>query len=69
MVGKAFIFGKEDLDVTPIEITEDQVPLEISRFEDALIQTRQEIIALQKKIAQDMGTEHGEVFDAHLLVL
>jgi len=34
-----------------------------------LIQTRQEIIALQKKIAQEMGSEHGEVFDAHLLVL
>ncbi|QAT17967.1 phosphoenolpyruvate-protein kinase (PTS system EI component in bacteria) [Candidatus Velamenicoccus archaeovorus] len=69
VVGKAFVFGKEDLDVAPIDITEDQVPLEISRFEDALIQTRQEIIALQKKIAADMGSEHGEVFDAHLLVL
>ncbi len=69
VVGKAFVFGKEDLDVAPIDITEDQVPLEISRFEDALIQTRQEIIALQKKIAVDMGSEHGEVFDAHLLVL
>jgi len=69
VVGKAFVFGKEDLDVAPIGITEDQVPLEISRFEDALIQTRQEIIALQKKIAADMGSEHGEVFDAHLLVL
>lgn len=69
VVGKAFLLGKEDLDVSPVPVTEDQVPLEISRFEDALIQTRQEIIALQKKIAQDMGSEHGEVFDAHLLVL
>ena len=69
IVGKAYIFGKEDLSVEKNEITEDQVPLEISRFEDALIQTRQEIIALQKKIAQEMGSEHGEVFDAHLLVL
>ncbi|MDD5019936.1 MAG: phosphoenolpyruvate--protein phosphotransferase [Candidatus Omnitrophica bacterium] len=69
VVGRAFVFGREDLDVAPVAITEEQVPLEISRFEDALIQTRQEIIALQKKIAQDMGSEHGEVFDAHLLVL
>ena len=69
IVGKAYIFGKEDLSVEKNDITEDQVPLEISRFEDALIQTRQEIIALQKKIAQEMGSEHGEVFDAHLLVL
>ena len=69
IVGKAYIFGKEDLSVEKNDITEDQVPLEISRFEDALIQTRQEIIALQKKIAQEIGSEHGEVFDAHLLVL
>lgn len=69
VIGRAFIFGKEDLDVEKQPIVDDQVPLEISRFEDALIQTRQEIIALQKKIAQEMGSEHGEVFDAHLLVL
>jgi phosphotransferase system enzyme I (PtsI) len=69
VIGKAYIYGKEDLTVDRQPITEDQVPLEISRFEDALIQTRQEIIALQKKIAQEMGSEHGEVFDAHLLVL
>ena len=69
VIGKAYIFGKEDLNVEKNPITEEQVPLEISRFEDALIQTRQEIIALQKKIAQEMGSEHGEVFDAHLLVL
>lgn len=69
VIGKAYVFGKEDLNVEKHSITEDQVPLEISRFEDALIQTRQEIIVLQKKIGQEMGSEHGEVFDAHLLVL
>ncbi len=68
-IGPAYVFGYEDLSVESHPITEGQVPLEISRFEDALIQTRQEIIALQKKIAQEMGVEHGEVFDAHLLVL
>lgn len=69
VIGKAYIYGKEDLGVDKLPITDEQVPLEISRFEDALIQTRQEIIALQRKIAQEMGVEHGEVFDAHLLVL
>jgi phosphotransferase system enzyme I (PtsI) len=69
VVGKAYIYGKEDFVVEKHPITEDQVPLEISRFEDALIQTRQEIIVLQKKISQEMGSEHAEVFDAHLLVL
>ncbi len=69
VIGQAYVFGKEDLDVERQSISDEQVPLEISRFEDALIQTRQEIIILQKKIAQEMGSEHGEVFDAHLLVL
>ncbi len=68
-IGPAYVFGHEDLSVESHPITEDQVPLEILRFEDALIQTRQEIVVLQKKIAQEMGAEHGEVFDAHLLVL
>ena len=69
VIGRAHIFGKEDLDVEKMPINDEQVPLEISRFEDALIQTRQEIVALQRKIAAEMGSEHGEVFDAHLLVL
>jgi Phosphoenolpyruvate-protein kinase (PTS system EI component in bacteria) len=68
-VGPAYILGKEDFIVSPRTIAEKEIPLEIARFEEALIQTRREIIVIQKKIELDMSSEHAEIFDAHLLVL
>ncbi|MBM3252066.1 MAG: phosphoenolpyruvate--protein phosphotransferase, partial [Candidatus Omnitrophica bacterium] len=67
--GQAYLIGKEDLLVAPKKIPEDKVALEIARFEDALIKTRHEILNIQKRISEEMGTEHAEIFDAHLLVL
>lgn len=68
-IGKAYFFGQEDFVITKQPIKEEQIPLEISRFEDALIKTRKEILDLQNKVVKGMGTEHAEIFDAHLLVL
>ncbi|MFH1655412.1 MAG: phosphoenolpyruvate--protein phosphotransferase [Candidatus Omnitrophota bacterium] len=67
--GPAYLFGKEDFAVAPKKIPEDKTAQEIARFEEALIKTRHEILEIQKHIAEEMGTEHAEIFDAHLLVL
>lgn len=69
IVGKAYFMGQEDYTVPRRIITDSQIPLEVSRFEDALINTRREILDLQNKVSNGMGTEHAEIFDAHLLVL
>lgn len=68
-IGKALLFGQEEVNIVKKDITERQVPVEISRFEESLIQTRKEIVDLQRHIAGEMGAEHAEIFDAHLLVL
>ncbi|MBL7129963.1 MAG: phosphoenolpyruvate--protein phosphotransferase [Candidatus Omnitrophica bacterium] len=68
-IGKAYLLGQEDYSVPKRTISEDQIPLEVSRFEDALINTRKEILDLQNEVSKGMGTEHAEIFDAHLLVL
>ncbi|HOX54444.1 MAG: phosphoenolpyruvate--protein phosphotransferase [Candidatus Omnitrophica bacterium] len=68
-IGPAFLFGKEEFRISPRKISEASVALEIARFEEALIKTRHEILEIQKRIAEEMGTEHAEIFDAHLLVL
>lgn len=67
--GKVLLVGREELSVPKRSITKDQIPIEVSRFEDALIQTRREILDLQKQVSKGMGTEHAQIFDAHLLVL
>ncbi len=47
----------------------EEVPAEINRFEAALIATRAELLEMQQRIAQSIGTSDASIFDAHLLVV
>ncbi|MEN8255383.1 MAG: phosphoenolpyruvate--protein phosphotransferase [Verrucomicrobiota bacterium] len=47
----------------------EEVPLEISRFEEALIATHDQIKQIQKQMAEVLGDEHASIFDAHMLVV
>lgn len=67
--GFAFILGKQDFIVPPRAIMEKEIPIEIARFEEALIKTREEILAIQKKMTADFNGLHAQIFDAHILVL
>ena len=69
VVGKAFCLGSEDLEVAKRSIPESKIPKEIARFEDALIKTHKEIVDIQKRISEEMGVRHAQIFNAHLLVL
>ncbi len=68
-IGKVFILDSEAYTVIKREISEKDLPREIARFEDALIQTRQEILGIQERISDQLGIKHAEIFNAHLLVL
>ncbi|MEA3305843.1 MAG: phosphoenolpyruvate-utilizing N-terminal domain-containing protein, partial [Candidatus Omnitrophota bacterium] len=68
-VGKAHLMDSEDVTVSRRSITEDGLSGEISRFQEALIKTRDEILKIKDKISKEMGAEHGEIFSAHLMVL
>lgn len=68
-IGKSLLFDSENLLVPRRTITDDQIPLEVLRFEEALIQTRHQILKIQQRLAEEMGQEHAEIFNAHLLVL
>jgi phosphoenolpyruvate-protein phosphotransferase (PTS system enzyme I) len=60
----------DDLDdVARYHIEPSQIPNEIARFETALVQTRVQILEMQQKIAEAIGTKDAAIFDAHLLVV
>ena len=67
--GFAFILGKQDFIVPPRAIMEKEIPIEIARFEEALIKTCEEILSIQKKMTADFDGLHAQIFDAHILVL
>lgn len=67
--GKVFLFGREQYAITRQVIKDDQIQAEIKRFMDALVQTKNEILDIKKRISEEMGVEHGQIFSAHLLVI
>jgi phosphoenolpyruvate-protein phosphotransferase (PTS system enzyme I) len=68
-IGKALVLKNKELTIPKVKITHDQISREIYRLEEALIETRKEISTLQKKISQEIGFDHGRIFEAHYLVL
>jgi phosphotransferase system enzyme I (PtsI) len=56
-------------EIEPRRIDPSEIPSEIARFESALVQTRMQILEMQQKIAETIGTKDAGIFDAHLLVV
>ena len=67
--GKILLVGKANVPISKRELSQDQVSEEINRLERAFIQTRHEILEVQRQVVANMGTQEGGIFDAHLLVL
>ena len=67
--GKLLVLGKTHHTIGKATLTEAQVSDEVLRLERALVQTRQEILDVQRKVSEAMGAAEGSIFDAHLLVL
>lgn len=68
-IGEVVVFAQEGAAISERVINERDVPLEIARFEEALIKTRHQISELQHKVSAELGEEHASIFDAHLLVV
>ncbi len=64
-----FVLRPEDEEPPSRQIEEWEVPGEIARFEAALVQTREQILEMQTKIAGAIGAKDASIFDAHLLVV
>lgn len=51
------------------EISEEDIPGEITRFEDALIATRNQLDAIRQHVNKAIDERAAAIFDTHLLVL
>ncbi len=67
--GKILVLGRARPAITKLQLTEAAAAEEVDRLEKALVQTRQQILGIQRRVSQSMGAQEGSMFDAHLLVL
>src|SRR3989344_7900345 len=70
VIGKALLFSNDDeYRVEKRAIDSKAIPGEIMRLEDALTRTRAQVLKIKHEISHEMGREHAEIFDAHLMVI
>jgi phosphotransferase system enzyme I (PtsI) len=50
-------------------MSDTELAEEVNRLEKALVETRHQILEVQRQVSQGMGAQEGSIFDAHLLVL
>lgn len=67
--GPVYILSRSENCIPHRKITPEEIGSEMERLERALIQTRQQILDVQRQVEEAMGAEDASIFDAHLLVL
>jgi phosphotransferase system enzyme I (PtsI) len=68
--GKILVLDRpDDTSIPRRELSEAELPGQLRRFEQALTETRHQILEVQGKVSQGMGAQDASIFDAHLLVL
>ena len=67
--GKILVLGRARPNIAQLQLTEAALAEEVNRLERALVQTRHQILEIQRKVSEGMGAHEGSIFDAHLLVL
>lgn len=68
-IGSAFLMDQQDFVVPERLIFDNEIPVEIARFEEAVARTKEEIQLIKEKISAQVGSMDAQIFDAHLLVL
>ena len=68
VIGHAFLLTHDEVRIVERRISEEDIPREIARFEEALMDTRQQIHEIQARVEKAFDRKHAGIFDAHLLV-
>jgi phosphotransferase system enzyme I (PtsI) len=67
--GRVLVLATHDQAIPRIEVSEQDVPAQLHRYEQAMIQTRHQIQEVQRQVSLTMDASEAMIFDAHLLLL
>jgi phosphotransferase system enzyme I (PtsI) len=67
--GRILVIGRTRPSIGKRDLSEAELQDEVSRLERSLVQTRHQILDVQRRVSEGMGAAEGSIFDAHLLVL
>jgi len=68
-IGRAVIIERREASVFRVPIPDEEVPSEVTRFNEALEKTRDELAELKQKVSRSMGDEYASIFEAHAMMV
>ena len=67
--GKVLVLHQAAVEVPQYEVAESGLAAQVERLQQALVETRQQILEVQRQVSQALNAKDASIFDAHLLVL
>ncbi len=67
--GQIFVFVRSEIEIPKYQVDAAKRIDEVSRFDRALVKTRQQITRIKNEVEKNIGPEEAAIFDAHLMVL
>jgi phosphotransferase system enzyme I (PtsI) len=67
--GQIFVYIQSDVEVPSYQVEPTKRIEEVSRFDRALVTTRQQISKIQIEVEKNLGAQEALIFDAHLMAL
>lgn len=67
--GQIFVYIQSDVEVPSYHVEPERRLEEVSRFDRALVSTRQQIAKIQGEVEKNLGSQEALIFDAHLMAL
>ena len=67
--GQIFVYIQSDVEVPSYQVEPERRLEEVSRFDRALVSTRQQIAKIQGEVEKNLGAQEALIFDAHLMAL
>src|SRR6202171_3301337 len=68
-IGRAVIVEKREASIYRVPIREEDVPAEVTRFNEAVEHTRDAFLELKLKVSRSMGDEYAQIFEAHAMMV
>lgn len=67
VIGKALLLDNSDFHIQSVLV--EDTGAEMSRFREALEKAKEDLLDISERVEQELGTEHADIFRAHLMVL
>ena len=68
-IGKALVFHGDEVKIPKYHIDETRLNDELTRFDEAVTKTKNEILEIQDQIVNDSFSDLAEIFSTHLMAL